>query len=119
MNEQIAQVRHNTPGLIKGLGPLGDLNESPLVDFENVISMVIGTLTIVAGLWFIFILITGAIAYMNAGGDKAAVEEAKKKITTGLIGITLVVAAMFIADLLGYIVGIDLFNVKNSFLNSI
>ena len=69
--------------------------------------------------WFIFILITGAIAYMNAGGDKAAVEEAKKKITTGLIGITLVVAAMFIADLLGYIVGIDLFNVKNSFLNSI
>lgn len=75
---------------------------------ETLISIVIAIMTVVAGIWFLFLLITGAIAIMSAGGDKQAVSDAQKRITTGFIGLVIVVAGIFIADLIGTLFGIKI-----------
>lgn len=103
------------PGGFRGFGPLGNVTSSTeaIKTFSKFISSTIGIMTIVAILWFIFILITGAIAWMSAGGDKAALETAKKKITTGLIGLVVLIAAIFIIDLIGNLIGIpDILNLE-------
>ena len=84
---------------------------------ENVISVVVGTLTVVGSIWFIYVLITGAIAYINAGGDKGAVEEARKRMTTGLVGLLILIAAIFLVDLVGYIIGFDILNLSDTLLD--
>ncbi len=110
MNNLIAQIQL---GPLRGIGPLGLENKegsSALGVFTNFISSAIGLMTIIAIIWFTFVLITGAIGMISAGGDKAQVENARKRITSGLIGLVVVIAALFILDLVGYLVGIPVLN---------
>lgn len=95
-------------GGFKGFGPLGNVASSTeaIKTFSKFISSTIGIMTIIAIIWFVFLLITGAIAWMSAGGDKNALEAAKKRITTGLIGLVVLIAAIFIIDLIGSLIGI-------------
>lgn len=95
------------PGGFQGFGPLGLQGGGNAVEiFTKFISSTIGLLTVVAILWFIFLFIAGAIGLMSAGNDKAAVESARSKITSGLIGLIVVIAAIFVIDLLGTLLGI-------------
>ena len=73
--------------------------------FNDIISTIIGVMTVIAGIYFFFVLIIGALTWIGAGDNKNQVEEAKKKITTGLIGITVTVAAVFIVQFIGTIFG--------------
>jgi len=93
-------------GQLKGFGPLGNPEGSGINLFSRFISTTIGLMTIVAIIWFAFVLISGAIGMMGAGGDKQAMESARKRITSGLIGLVVVIAALFILDLVGTIFGI-------------
>jgi hypothetical protein len=100
-------------GQLKGFGPLGNVGsgEEAVKTFSKFISSTIGLMTVVAILLFIFVFITGAIGIINAGGDKAALETAKKKITTGIIGFVVTIASIFIIKLIGYLIGIpDILN---------
>lgn len=104
-------------GPLRGFGKLGletDTAGSTAVEvFSQFISSAIGIMTIVAIIWFVFIFITGAIAWMSAGGDKNALEAAKKKITTGIIGFVVVIAAIFVVSLVGQLIGIpDILNLE-------
>jgi hypothetical protein len=65
-------------------------------------------LTIVAGIWFIFVFITGAISVIGSGGDKVKVEAARNRILHGIIGLAVTVAAIFTIELIGRILGLDL-----------
>lgn len=94
------------PGGFKGIGPLGNPTDTGIDTFTKFISSTIGLLTIIAIIWFVFTLISGAIAMMTAGSDKASLESARKKITTGLIGLVVTIAAIFLIDLVGYLIGI-------------
>ena len=102
----LAQIQLAPEGGFKGFGPLGNPENSGIGTFSKFISSIIGLMTIIAILWFVFVLIGGAIGMIGAGGDKAAVESAKKRITTGLIGLVVVIAAVFILDLIGNLIGI-------------
>jgi len=100
-------------GTLKGVGPLAEfdlyLGVGPaLAKFQNVLSNIIGIMTIIAGLWFIFQFIIGAFSYLTSGGDKAKTEEARQKITTALIGLVIVIAAIFIIDLIGKLLGLEI-----------
>jgi len=64
-------------------------------------------MTIIAVIWAIFTLITGAIGIISSGGDKQALENARKKITTGLIGLAIVLVALFIIEIVGYLLGLN------------
>ena len=89
-----------------GTSPLGNPNgTNGITIFTNFISKIIGIMTIVAIIWFVFTFITGAIGIITSGGDKNALESAKKKITAGLTGLVIVIIAVFILDLVGYLLG--------------
>jgi hypothetical protein len=65
-------------------------------------------MTIIAAIWFTFNLITGAISIITSGGDKVKVTEARSRITMGLVGLVIIIAAMFIIELIGTLIGFDL-----------
>lgn len=103
-------------GWLQGLGNIANIPAMRLADnpcgaltkFADVMSMVVGLLTVIAGLYFVFTLITGALAWLTAGGDKMGTENAQKRITHGLVGLVIIIAAIFIIDIIGKILGIDL-----------
>lgn len=75
---------------------------------ESVISIVIGVMTAIAFIWFVFLLFTGAVQFLTSGGDSKSVEAASGKIRTALIGLVAVISAIFFTQLLGTILGIDI-----------
>lgn len=77
--------------------------------FSSFVSRAIGIITIIAFIWFLFILITGSVGIISSGGDKQAVEGAKKKITTGLIGLIVLISGVFVARFIGTFLGIENF----------
>lgn len=104
-------------GRFVGLGPLGspsttqqDPGASALANF---ISTVIGVMTIIAFIWFIFQLFIGAVGWLSSGGDKARLQEAQKKITTSIIGLTIVISAIFLIKIIGVIFGIDILAIQD------
>ncbi len=87
----------------KGWGKLGlqgvDARTAPSI-FNQFISAVIGILTVIAALWFIFVFISGAISMISSGGDKGALENARKRIFNALIGLAVIVASILLLGLL-------------------
>ena len=112
MNNLLAQYINLAPsGGFKLFGRLGlegtDPSAAPLI-FNQLIAATIGLVSIIAFIWFLFVLITGALAVISSGGDKQKVAEARGRITTGLIGVVVIIAGVFIADLIGELLGIDI-----------
>ncbi|MFC1789902.1 hypothetical protein ACFLZP_00240 [Patescibacteria group bacterium] len=100
-------------GDIKGIGPLYDLlgtHKEVLGLYERIISIIIGVMTIGGGLYFLFMILSAAYEWMNAGGDKAQLQKAQLKILNSLIGLTIVVAAYAIVGLAGYVLGFSILN---------
>jgi len=114
MKNLLADLQIAPSGGFTGFGKLGlqgSLASNADITFTNFLSSTIGVLTIIAIIWFVFIFITGAISYMSAGGDKAAIESSGKKILSGIIGLVMVIVAIFVVKLIGYLIGIpDILN---------
>ncbi len=108
-------------GRFEGLGPLGTpsaTEQDPGASaFTNFITKTVGVLTVVAFIWFIFVLFTGAISWLSSGGDKAKLQEAQKKITTSLVGLIIVISAIFLIKLIGNMFGIDILNLTSFITN--
>jgi len=110
-------------GPLEGLGPLGGENnplttkEAAVSTFTKVISIAIGVMTIIAFIWFLFVLFIGAIGWLGSEGDKAKVQEAQKKITRALVGLVIVIAAIFIVKLVEVILGIKILSISDLLLN--
>lgn len=101
-----------TLGTLRGLGRLGleegaITTEGVLALFNEVISTIIGFLTVLAGIWFIFLIITAGYQWLSSGGDKAGVTAAREKLTYAITGLVIVVAAFAIVSLIGTLMGID------------
>lgn len=111
MNNLLTQTA-NPGGTIPGGLPGSAVGSyaAPFATFDRVLSAVIGFITVIAGLWFVFLILTGGISLMTAGGDKGAFEDARKRLMTGAIGLVVVIAGVFIADLLGFFLGLDILN---------
>ena len=95
----------DSQGQLKGFGPLGEANDAPGL-FNKFLTNTIGLITIIAFIWFMFLVIIGAVGIMTAGGDKNAVANNAKKITNGLIGLVVLISALFLIQLIGNILGI-------------
>lgn len=108
-------------GLFKGLGPLGNptaTQEDPGASaLANFISKFIGIMTVIAFIWFIFTLFIGAIGWLGSGGDKAKLQEAQKKITTAIIGLVIVVSAIFLIKIIEVIFGISILGIQDLIIN--
>lgn len=109
ITNRLAQIADPLGQPLGGLGRMGlegvGADQAPEI-FDTALSIIIGTMTTIATIWFVFQIIIGAYGWMSAGGDKVAVQNAQKKITNGLIGLIIVVAAIFILDFVGYLLGL-------------
>ena len=99
-------------GTLKGLGPLGFEGETITKEgaftlFNNTISIIIGLLTVIAGIWFLFQVIIAGFQWLSSSGDKASIENARNKLTHSVIGLVIVVMAFAIISIIGNLLGIE------------
>ena len=117
MNNLIADTTIAPVGGFTGFGPLGSPQGTGIFQFVGFISKVVGVMTIVAIIWFVFVLITGAISFISSGGDKQKLEAARSKITSGIIGLIITISALFIIGLIGTFLGVNLLDIGTLFGN--
>lgn len=75
---------------------------------EKVLSIALGGITIVAGVYLLFVFVIAAFNWLSAGGDSGKVEKARDSMIQGLLGLTLIVAAYAIAGVIGTVFGIKI-----------
>ncbi len=120
MTNLLADIPLYPGGGLKGPGngpldnPIG--SGGAVTVFSKFISAVIGVTTIVAIIWAIFSIITGAISIISSGGDKQALESARRRITMGIIGLVVVLVALVIIEFVGSLLGLTgILNIQNLF----
>lgn len=101
-NKLLAAV-FNMPKL-EGPGLVPPTN--PTLAFEFTISRIIGLLTIVAVIYFIFQVIFAGYSFINSQGDPKAIDAAQKKLTYSILGLVIVVIAVGLGSLIASFLGI-------------
>ena len=95
-----------------------DPGGTPTSQVENILSQVIGFLTVVGVIYFAIQIILAGYSFLSSQGDKAKLEEARKRITNGILGLTIIVIAVGISALLANLLGIqDIFDINKMFQN--
>ena len=77
---------------------------------ELIVSNVIGFLTLIAGLAFLFYFLIGAFNWITASGDNQKSQLARRQIFNALIGLIVVVLAYPIISVLSQLLGIHILN---------
>jgi magnesium-transporting ATPase (P-type) len=93
-----------------GTSPLANPGGNSVSIFSNFLSTIVGVMTIVAVIWAVFTIITGAIAIIGSGGDKQALESARGTITSALIGVFILFAVFAIIQLINTFFGLHILN---------
>ncbi|MEK7097887.1 MAG: hypothetical protein AAB906_03505 [Patescibacteria group bacterium] len=106
----LSQVRYD-PGIkITGIGPLGlpdgSIKWGPQW-FERTLSISIGVMTVVAGIWYMIQFFIAAFSWLSAGNDKNAVQNSLKRLIDSTTGLAIIVFAYALVSLIGRIVGMD------------
>ena len=107
MNQFLAQAKNLSPIQPPGLPFTA---ETAGIDTENLISTVVGFLTIVAGISFILYFIIAGFSWITAGGDPEKVKKAQANITNALIGLIIVAIAYTVTAIVGSLLGFDILN---------
>ena len=97
----------HTYDTLEGLGKKVAGPESATSTLEKTISVAIGVITVVAFIYFLFQMIFAGYAYMTSEGDKGKMETARKRLTEGILGLIIIVAAFGVTALLAKIMGLS------------
>jgi hypothetical protein len=101
----LAQVSHSYPSLEgQGISPGTDQGVSAL---DKVVSNAIGILTIVAVIFFAIQIILAGYSFLSAQGDEKKLEIARTRLTSGILGLVIVVVALGATALIAKLLGID------------
>lgn len=103
-------LAEGTPlGTIGGGEGLGSINEkisnAPGDVVVDIISKVIGFMTIGGVIWFMIQILIAGLGWISAGGEKNKLTEARDRLTNAFIGLLVVVAAYAILSLAGQFLG--------------
>ena len=80
--------------------PVGPKFESGTSFFQSFIPALIGTGFVLGVLFFFFYMMIGAIQLITSGGDKTALEGARGKITSAIVGVVLLLSVLHFLRLL-------------------
>ncbi len=76
--------------------------------FQKLLPALILMALILGVIIFFFMLIIGAVQWISSGGDKAATEAARGRITNAIVGLVILLSFFAITQLLGTFFGIDI-----------
>lgn len=97
-----------------GLTLPGTLGQNPAVNapgrITSIITTIIGVLTIIAFIWFVIQFFLAAVQIIGSGGDKQALASARAKLSMSVVGVIVVIAAIFLIELVGTVFGIEILN---------
>lgn len=68
--------------------------------FQDLLPRAVGLVFVIGAIIFFFIMLVGAIQWISSGGDKAAIEAARGKITNALVGIVILFAVFALMKLI-------------------
>ena len=99
---------------LRGIGPLGlegEISSQGGTMLERMLSGLIGIMTFVAGIWFIIKIIVAGYGFISAGGNSEEMKKSREAITNSLIGLTIVVAAIFLLSLIGNLLHVNFLDI--------
>jgi len=104
-----------------GLGPFanGPGENFGLTNIISVISKVIGILTIVASIWFMFQILFAGYEWITAGGDAKKLGEARDQIVHAFVGLVIVVGAWSLTAVTGQFFGYNTLISPSVFINNL
>lgn len=107
MTKALAQLTNPVlpPSLGGGTSPSTELGGQAI---GKLISNIVGLIFIFSFLLAFLYLLTGSVAWITSGGDKAKLENARNKITHALLGLIIVAAAYAIVKLAAQFLGLDI-----------
>lgn len=96
-----------------GLGPFGltDFGTGGTLALQKVtgaISAIVGFMTIVGSIWFMFQLLFGGYEWISSAGDTKKLTTARQRIMNGFFGLVIIVAAWIILAVVGQFFGYDI-----------
>jgi hypothetical protein len=91
------------PSHLKGTG-YGDIvgNQGQGAGLVGLISNIVKIITVVAGLWSLFNLIFAGFSYVTSGDKPDEISKANSRIYMSLIGLVVIVGAMILAGIIGW-----------------
>lgn len=94
------------------IGKLNDLaGKTGVGFFQKLLPSAIGLLFVVGIVIFIFMILLGAIGWISSGGDKAALEGAKGKISNAIIGLVILLSTFALFKLIETFFGINILTI--------
>ena len=105
MKNYLAQITN------PALGNLDNPSNRGIGFFQQLIPALIGLAFVGGSLIFFFMLVLGAIQWITSGGDKAAVEGARGRITQALVGIILLFSVFAIVKLIETFFNINILSI--------
>lgn len=109
MNFKLVSLAH--AAITNTAVPGGSSPEDSPKQFAITIGTLWQTIIIVGGLAFILYFLMGGINWITAGGDKGKIEEARGKITQGLVGLAVLAASYVIIKFIETAIGMNLLNI--------
>jgi hypothetical protein len=85
---------------------------NPAVSVGVLLSSALTIVFVIAALAVLFMLIFGAFQWITSGGEKEAIDKARKRITSALIGLAILALAFFITRVVGQVVGINITSIQ-------
>lgn len=96
----------------EGLGPFGlkpaTSGTAALTQVTGAISSIIGFMTIVGSIWFMFQLLFGGYEWISSAGDTKKLATARQRIMHGFFGLVIIIAAWIILAVVGQFFGYDI-----------
>lgn len=100
-------INHMLPVDLNALAP-----NPKLTDWSTLAWVIVKNAFVLAGvISFVFIVLGGFGVIFGAGsGDPKSMQAAKQKVTYAVIGLIIVVTSYWLVQLIGKVIGVDLFN---------
>lgn len=100
-------------GGAEGLGPFGNIGASNdttagLRGMTNIVSSLVGFMTVAAGVWFLFQLLFAGYEWMTAGGDTKKIGGSRDRIVHAFIGLVIVIGAWSMLAVVGQFFGYNI-----------
>jgi len=91
---------------------IGSLQQETGVGFfQAFIPSLIGLLFVGGSIFFVFMMLWGALSWILSGGDKAAIEGARGRITSALVGVILLFSTFALIKIIEAFFGIDILTI--------